>query len=128
MAKRNHLNKITDRLLNAHESIDDLRGVGGSEGLLDAINNITDMSDRSAKVERIKSKLSELESVLGQVSKLRPYMPMEPQLEVMDNITKFQHIRDNFKKTNRISISEIEKLNDIYSKAKEIYVKYKRYR
>ena len=128
MAKRKHLDKITDRLLDAHESIEDLRGVSGTEGLLGAVKNVMSekaWSEHTAKIERVKSKLTQLENILQKASKLRPSMSSHHSLELVNIITTFQGIRDMFIKTNRISISQIEMLNDIYKKGKRIYVRYK---
>ena len=41
MAKANqHVKKVTERLLNASEQIDDLKSVGGSDGLFKAITTM----------------------------------------------------------------------------------------
>ena len=54
MAKANqHVKKVTKRLLNASEQIDDLKSVGGSDGLFKAIAN---MGEKNLNyMEKIKS-------------------------------------------------------------------------
>ena len=61
MAKANqHVKKVTERLLNASEQIDDLKSVGGSDGLFKAITTMgeknLDYMDRITSIEIMMNK------------------------------------------------------------------------
>ena len=87
MAKANqHVKKVTERLLNASEQIDDLKSVGGSDGLFKAITTMGEKNlDYMDRIKSIELKLSIVDIIykIGLRSNLKVATIKPPKTPIM---------------------------------------------
>ena len=94
---------IKEKLAEINEKYDDLRSVGGSQSLFDAISDIVD--DKSIYLKKIDFLLGKLLSV-------------ESNDQVILDIAKTQAMRKNIFETGKIKKDDLIALNTIYRRVK----------
>ena len=91
-----HVKKVTERLLNASEQIDDLKSVGGSDGLFKAI---TTMGEKNLDyMDRIKS----IELMMNQKS-----LDSDIHKNVIDNAKEYLLNNGTLTKNMMLSLNQI---------------------